>query len=1030
VKLASDSLWYKWEQGNYIGSNRPRARVVITKQTLQVANGIFRTELFGSANYDWLEIPQVNLRSLTRNHRVGADSATMNLTLVNAAPINTGENLDESYDGDALSPTKRELREQGEPGKYTYRRGLSSDGSGRNPWGHVATNLVDLMLPNRLIRTFEGYGTDGSPEPWNDDEMVLTGTWLIDRVQMDAEGGMTIECRDLAKLLIEQRMYPPIVPLDNYPVEFCADHEVTETTAASSTSSSTIVSTPEVIGSNVATHSSANYDSSAAPWYGHNASVYGHRASHAFDGNESTYWISMRNSVGGTGTDWSFEWLDADTRGEPVNRIRFKPWKGNYVLYVCVKENGVWQGSAKVPYNPNAGPAYPNTADTNYLQKISMPVSENWYTIDLDRTYNADTVRLTFTNLQWFGMIPGGDYRAGVYEFEVMGYTPAGSTTTVETEETEAFDTTTFVEGNITDYTDMIKLFLAWSGFYWPQGENDPLFLKSEWGGHGGRVWGDFFYSGAYPVDPPCIDSSYWDNKSVMDAINQIKEILGFIGYVDNTGGFVWRPPNIWSNGNYVTGVGYVGEQSIPIIAENTLLMDYGVTIDDAALRSEVIVISDTDPTVYGSFTPGWAEAEEYASGGSVSNDAMQQGPTSIEGLLANAGQDQIVTDLSLLAGQQRVMLVPDYPFGSSTDGVDEEAAREEVSMFAYLVTLWIHWSYRKGKIKIPANPALDVDDQVRVYEAKTSETYIHYILGQNVTLDFRTGSYTADIDTHWLGNGPEASWHMFVNDLPEKLRAYLCSVNILKGPLCDGYVDGEEPPGWEIPPPPDVPTTPIEIPRLPSDLEIPYPSPPIVDPVDPGTIGPDDPGTTDPGDPGSGVPKTVKSCSNDFMDAFWGNFYQPSSTRKLRGHSSAGAETKLDNRAWAAFDLLADLYTDVGYDIFSASGKDIRRVTGGTSWSNHSWGTACDINYSDMPRGMSVHSLPAGTKDKMLLIAQRAENIQGWDTEAGRHVSVFYWGQRFGTRDPAHWQICCKASDLQFGVWDLSKTTPPPLPQ
>jgi hypothetical protein len=408
----------------------------------------------------------------------------------------------------------------------------------------------------------------------------------------------------------------------------------------------------------------------------------------------------MRNSVGGISTDWSFEWLDALTDGEPVNRIRFKPWVGNYVLYVGVMENGAWQGTQRVPYNPNAEPAYPNGADILYTQKLIVPVSEDWFEIDLDRVYNADRIRLVFTNLQNFGRISGGDYRAGVYEFQVMGYTPAGTTTeTVDTTE----EVVTQIPGNIDDYTDMIKLFLAWSGFYWADGEDDPLFLKEEWGSRGGRVWGDFFYSGAYPVEPPCIPGSYWDNKSVMDAINQVKETLGFLGYVDATGGFIWRPPNIWANGNYITGQGWVGEQSIPVVAENTLLMDYGVVVDDQALRSEIVVVSAADPTVYGSYTPGYAEGEEQ--------------PKSLESSAAesSAFSDQVVTDLSLLAGQQRVMIVPDYPFGGVGEEIDPIAARAEVEKFAFLVSLWIHWSYRKGKVRIPANPALDVDDQIRI---------------------------------------------------------------------------------------------------------------------------------------------------------------------------------------------------------------------------------------------------------------------------------------------------------------------------
>jgi len=640
-----------------------------------------------------------------------------------------------------------------------------------------------------------------------------------------------------------------------------------------------------------------------------------------------------------------------------------------------------------------------------------MPAGENWFSVDLPRTYNADKVRLVFTNLQWFGRIANGDYRAGVYEFQAYGYTPGTSQTT----ETEVVgEVSSLIPGNIDDYTDIIKLFAAWAGFYWPFGEDDPLFLKEEWGSRGGRAWGDFFYSGAYPVSPACIPSSYWDNKSVMDAINQVKETLGFVAYVDHTGGLIWRPPNIWRNGNYMTGRGWVGDWSIPVVAENNVLLDYGVTIDDSSLRSEIVVVSSDDPTIYGSYVPGYASGEES--------------PASNENLLANAdtviGQStgqQRVTDLSLLAGQQRVMLVPDYPFGQNLD--DEVAARKEVEKFAYLTSLWIHWSYRKGKVKIPCNPALDPDDQIRIYEAKTSETYIHYIVGITTSLDMRSGVYTADLDTHWLGNGPNSVWHLYKEDMPPALYAYLCQQEIID---CDDDAgDGGAVP-WVLPDPPPVPDLPPGYVR--PDLTVPYPTLPGIDPAPPIDDGTGS-GTYVP--PSSGSGGTVSSCSNQFMWAYWPGtgpdpirgYPQtgaPSSRRRLNHSDPQGGYTILDNRAWPAFQLLADIFYERGVYIASASGKVQRYVSGTTTWSNHSWGTACDINASALPRGKSIYSYSTSVRNDYLYIAQRASDIRGLDAN-GNFVRVFKWGQDFATPDPMHWQVCCKASDLARGVWDVS---------
>lgn len=999
MKQLTPEMWYTWERGNFVGSNKPVTRATISKSALTVKNELFRTQLF-SADYsdEWFEIP--GIKSVSIDRRIDAAAATMNMSITNLLPVVVGENLDEPYDPDGTGPTKRELMELGEPGVYTYRHGLSSSGGGEpNPWGHVQNEWVDVFLPNRVIKTFQGYGTDSSTYPWDDTKLAITGIWLVDTVSISVDGSLQITCRDLAKLLIEQRLYPPIIPLDSYPLRFCGPYkkefEESETTVSSS---------PETVGDNVAVHSNASWDSSAAPWYGYNASVYGHRASHAFDGDLSTYWISMRNSK--PSEDWSYEWLDAACNGEPINRIRFKPWKGNYTLYVGVKEDGVWQGDATVPYNKNAQPAYPNGSNIKYLKKINMPAGEGWYTIDLDRVYNAQFVRLVFTDLQWFGKISGGDYRAGVYEFEVSGYTAATSTTT-----TTDYTVVKNEEGNIEDYTDIVKLLAAWSGFYWPEGEDDPLFLRDDWGAKGGRVWGDFFYSGAYPIEPPCIDASYWDNKSVMDGINQIKEILGFISYVDTTGGLIWRPPNIWRNGNFMEGVGYVGESSIPVVHEDNVLIDYGIMVDDKALRSEIVVVSSDDPSIYGSYAPGYAEGEEA--------------PTTLDAEGESA--TGLVTDHSLLAGQQRVMLVPDYPFGAGFD--DEERARAEVQKFAYLISLWIHWSYRKGRFRIPGNPGLEVDDQIRIYERTTSETYIHYITGLRSTMDLDAGTWYMDADTHWLGNGPDSAWHLYLNDMTPALAAYLCAIGQLPDDICDRDGSGliDMPADWWDWEPVDIPAP---LPRDPDALKVIFPRLPDItwtapdfDYESPYPIGTDPDGVVSPPSGTSGG--TVLACTPSFFFAYWpgtGPGYPESANRRklwFNGASGSSSDCYVDRRAYTAFKLLSGLFQEEGIYVYSASGKVIRKVKGSSTWSNHSWGVAVDINGSQLPWGTSIYSYPAAKRDPYLSVAQKVDSYIRALDKNGRAVPVFKWGQNFSKPDPMHWQVCAKAEDLARGVWD-----------
>lgn len=1022
MRLIPDWMWDLWESGQFTGTDYPNTRATISKNVLKT-NGDFRELLFEQDAIAY-EIP--NIAQVTIDRNLSADAAQLTLKIRNQGGIDVAANLDETHDGTGSGPTKRELRDLGSPGYFTFRRGLAVDSSGINPWAHDVNTWVDMFIPNRLIRVYQGYGTDGSGDPALDARLVLTGTFLIDKVDYTASGDITITGRDLVKLLLEQRLYPPIIPVEDYPLEFCADYVETQSGTTTNTTTTTIT-TEGAQGDNVAVHIATNPDSSSAVWYGYNASVYGHTATHAFDGNESSYWLSVGNS--GPTEVWSYEWIGADCGGEPITHIRFKPKWGGYTCYVAVKVNGVWQGTSIVPYGASSGPAYPNGSNIPYLQKITIPSSENWIEIDLGATYQADQIRLIFTNLAYSGL-GTYPYRAAVYELQAYSYTPP-STETVTNTETVETQVDVLVPGNITDYTDIIKIFCAWSGFYWPYGDPDPTLARwleqstsSDPNVAGstltsGRVWGDFFYSGAYPVEPPCIDPSYWDNKSVMDGINQIKEILGFIFFGDPYGGVVWRPPNIWKTGNYVLGQGYVGQDSIHTVSEDNVLINYGVTIDDRNLRSDIIVVSADDPSVYGAYQPGFALGETAPSATDTS-------------------------DLALLGGQQRVMLVPNYPFGSG----DSERARLEVEKFAFLTSLWIHWSYRRSKFRVPGNPAFMPDDQVRIYERTTSETYIHYLQSVRSTMDLEQGTWYLDMDTHWLGNGPDAEWVVRANEMHPALFVYLREI----GQIPDD-VEADPtlfPPGWETMPPITIPEDP---PRLDTDLDSLFPDPPTIvwptpefdtetgDTYDQGWITPPD---------SSGSGGSAYACSNAAKFKYWGpgpSTPQPTSTWNcdtsdlgwytfmvpwIAAYGSFPPEDvpwntfngqtdkitlRIDRRAWPAYKLLIEIMVDEEYalDVSQCSSYNCRPVkllSGGYStstWSNHAWGLAVDFNSVDNKYGVRL-----GAAADLYPVGVRAES----EIRCNNGQKVFRWGNWYSTNpDPMHFEVCCTPADLASGV-------------
>jgi hypothetical protein len=973
------------------------------------------------------EIP--NIKNVTLDSRHQGDAATMTMTILNQIEADPLTNLDQPHAGDIIPPggpgtvpTRRELKDLAHPGYYSFRRGITP--SSMEKWGHGVDPIwVDMFIPNRVIRTFQGYGSDGAIDAWNDTKLTLTGTWLIDSVSYDTSGIITIACRDAAKLLIEQRLYPPIVPVAQYPIDFCATEVVTTSETYDAVEEE---GQAEIVGSNVAQHmpSSLGWDSSSAPWYEpyYNPSIYGHRASHAFDGDGSTYWLSVGNS--GPNEVWSFEWIGAACAGEPIRRIRFRPKWGGYVCYVAVKENGVWQGSNRVPYGKDSEPAYPNGSDKLYVKKVNIPKNENWVTIDLDRTYNADQVWLIFTNLAFSGL-GTYKYRAGVIEMEVRGFTPSKEEVVKEAER----DVETIIPGNINDYTDMVKILAAWAGFYWPYGVSDPILrfweedlidsgqdgILDGLTGDNGRVWGDFFYSGAFPVEPACIPSSFWDNKSVMDAINQIKEILGFIVYVDATGALVWRMPNIWRTGNFITGRGYIGIDSVREVDETQVILDYGVTIDDANLRSEIIVVADGKPELHTAIQPGYVVGE------------TTEGNSDPSGTIPSAVEPE--GDLALLGGQDRILLVPNYPFIS----------QEEVDKFAYLISLWIHWSYRKGKFRIPGNAAFEPDDQVRIFERITSESYIHYIQGVRSSMDMDAGTWFLDIDTHWLGNGPDATWVVNTyKDMPPALYEYLVGIK---------YIDEEGDPtklpegDYEF----VIPEFPDEVPRLDIDLDQLFPDPPTIaypyddswsDAAIADDIGSD--WAVDPGPNGGGV---VNSKSEAWRYKFWGSrgsdlttfnfmikwesFYAGFPPEDVPKNTHTGqlvtTRTTVPRASVAAYKLLAQLLADENYYVYSSAayaGKE-RRIAGRSTYSAHAWGIAIDINPNINPCCKEKFGTWIARPQSPKLHAA-AQNITSRIRTINGNLRVFGWG---GYWDPTrkvdwmHFELLVTRSQLSGGV-------------
>lgn len=99
----------------------------------------------------------------------------------------------------------------------------------------------------------------------------------------------------------------------------------------------------------------------------------------------------------------------------------------------------------------------------------------------------------------------------------------------------------------------------------------------------------------------------------------------------------------------------------------------------------------------------------------------------------------------------------------------------------ADLITLRQLFTYRTDKVTIPGNPAIQVDDQVRIYERQTEEGFLHYVTEMSMTWSLETGKYTYDLSTHWLGDKTFSNWTFNPDDMSAEAQEYLRSIGKIK---------------------------------------------------------------------------------------------------------------------------------------------------------------------------------------------------------------------------------------------------------
>lgn len=700
MKPISEFTREAWESGDYTGERRPIIRATISKWHMSSDRYLLRWSKsstwkhngkFRSAHFNWRGPVREfkNIKSIKISRGLDQDAATLTIVLYNVQWFaNQNSARPEEFDF---------------PGWFTPNRGESSR------WDYTSNRWKNWLLPDRMIKTFGGYGYDFDEVPEADPHMQPSGVWLIDDVEFGSDGMITITARDCARLLLDQYLYPTIVPWDVYPLVMEPRGERPQRSHL--TPSGEWVKPPYFKDSNEYVLAAGLLDGTH-PAVNPNGKCYGHQGSDARDADTSTYWLSA-----GSADPNQLEWIqfNLDTPAS-VSAVKLNVKGGPYKIYISVSTSSAgWKGGATIPYEI-AEDGVDNQADIPYVSTHYVAPGESDQ-FRLPREYQGvNKIRITFASRWRSGIGQERFYRTALQEFGYCsGYTVVPGEGNVPT-------------GNYDDYTDVVKWLLGWAGFFWPKNatqqwdrgitqDMDPARTDDDTL-PGGYIWGDLMGTGTKGIAPLGVD--VFDKRPVMDGINAVRDIIGYDFWIDETGAAIWRLPNVYKRGSYVMptqfGPTRTRTQNLPVLDERVTLVDVKSKLSSRNVR-ERIFVADVNGN-FGAVVRGYNPA-----------------PTGI----------------------QRVAGWTDQNF----------RRRSEARQMADLIAIRQAYLYRTCQVTIAANPALQLDDQVIIRERLTGEDHLHRITAIEETFDYEDGRWMQTLTTNWLGNDAftERAWEPEISD-------------------------------------------------------------------------------------------------------------------------------------------------------------------------------------------------------------------------------------------------------------------------
>lgn len=856
----------RWIAGQFLGQHRTHGRVTVEpdwRLHLEFGGGLSNIprpsqlpyRYFQDLDNDQVEVEVPNVTKIDWERSLKSDAGSCTITIANVA----------------TSVASVQSGVAGIPGAYTWAHG-QPDAAAR--WGQTPNSWWEVLIPNALLRTYEGYGgfeEDGTPMSIPDavagGYLYLTGLWLVDEVNVSSNGTLSLRCRDMAKLLIEQIVFPPFSPPAWYPIRF-ARYKYTEHVAKAIPvydSTDPIESGPGAEGPKYITDIAMTADGKGYYLVGTDGGVftfgralfYGSRGgagdvdpapmiSIASDPLGHGYWLTDTDGdvytfgqvlfygnapgpaagtirtiaahpggrgywlLGADGTVYEFGaadhfgdspafsgfvmdmgvtdtgegyWLldstgaiftfgDAlyygganDLPAGPLSPegvvvagnidLEARPIVENAdgtvstVLPFTIEEEDlhvliptVVDGPPRILTNDEAIDYYHFTGQ--HLGKFDTEAHAWIYAADLISAQNlyytigpgglSTCVGMSVMpdgngylitddqgNVAPFGSArlrsPNGSWKAAQDNLNdpimAMASTPTGNGYLLVGGDGGVFSfgdapfygslpgDYTYIsreDGNYTDLTEVVAALLKWAGWCAVPEPEDSIY----------GVYGNLESTGTFLTEAIPIDT--FDRKPIIDGINAMREIVNYGFWIDEEGAAHWESLNFYAFGNFMDTGQHV--ETLVEIDERYVLSDYAVSFADQAVKSELIV-SSHDPTV---------------------------GLQDVVTTRRRMGLQLLGLDLN------RGMVRPYLWVNDHWSKVEDQEALIERLMD--LIT----FSLRRGTVRCVANPRIQINDQVRIYERVTSETYVHWVEGIRSSHDLMSGEWTYDITTGWLG--------------------------------------------------------------------------------------------------------------------------------------------------------------------------------------------------------------------------------------------------------------------------------------